>query len=724
MLPERVARLALAALIHDLPALVQQAGSAPPELQRVLALAAVADAAEHTLVRQAAAYAMPRSGAEPVLGRRLQPIFGLVGASAGTPPALTLPFSSLPAADQSHDRLFPTAAPGQRSLAEHLAAMLKALGQIAAEVDLANFEHSYAHLLAWLQRYGRCLPAHGDELPLCDHARLTSAIAACLAYAGADARLCLIGGALASTPGGQRQPVQLCGRGLYLAALADSFAYQLADRLGLPCGNVIMAAGRRWYVLAPAGPATAAAVAELRTELDVWLHHELAGAVTLGLAQAEFALEQLWPGSAEQAGFGALVGGLNHALEAQLLAGARGALAAADGWDEAAFVLRAHSFAGRRPCTECGRLPAGAEAGMCPACARDMALGGQLAQLGYLAHYRPDAAAGGIAAGRGWAFRALAAADLASAGVPYLVLKLNDPRIAELAGLPGGYKPLALYTPPDGDAEPGLAATRARARPLLGSLRVNVDHAGALLAHGLGRAAGGHDGAVQIAALSRELDLFFASWLRHTLAKPAYQNFSTLDADGDNLLIIGPWGQAAPLALEIRAQFSRFVGHHPDITLSAGVLIAQPTYPLARAACDAGRQLDQAKAQRWGTPARTGDHLSMLGDTVHWSIAPLIFNEISTLHKHSGLLTGSLLRDLIEYGNLYRLWRDEQRVEGLRYKAMFAYNIARTLRRGDAEIYRWADELIQSLHGRVDSLAIRHLGLIATYSLLMRRSDQ
>ncbi|MFN8566676.1 MAG: hypothetical protein U0Z44_03960 [Kouleothrix sp.] len=408
MLPERVARLALAALIHDLPALVQQAGSAPPELQRVLALAAVADAAEHTLVRQAAAYAMPRSGAEPVLGRRLQPIFGLVGASAGTPPALTLPFSSLPAADQSHDRLFPTAAPGQRSLAEHLAAMLKALGQIAAEVDLANFEHSYAHLLAWLQRYGRCLPAHGDELPLCDHARLTSAIAACLAYAGADARLCLIGGALASTPGGQRQPVQLCGRGLYLAALADSFAYQLADRLGLPCGNVIMAAGRRWYVLAPAGPATAAAVAELRTELDVWLHHELAGAVTLGLAQAEFALEQLWPGSAEQAGFGALVGGLNHALEAQLLAGARGALAAADGWDEAAFVLRVHSFAGRRPCTECGRLPAGAEAGMCPACARDMALGGQLAQLGYLAHYRPDAAAGGIAAGRGWAFRALA----------------------------------------------------------------------------------------------------------------------------------------------------------------------------------------------------------------------------------------------------------------------------------------------------------------------------
>jgi hypothetical protein len=86
-------------------------------------------------------------------------------------------------------------------------------------------------------------------------------------------------------------------------------------------------------------------------------------------------------------------------------------------------------------------------------------------------------------------------------------------------------------------------------------------------------------------------------------------------------------------------------------------------------------------------------------------------------------LTSAFLYDLVEYGQLYQRWQAGQ-VEGVRYKAMFAYNIARNLRRGNPELYRWADELLQALtrrNGRPANLTMQHLGLIATYLLFTRR---
>ncbi len=84
-------------------------------------------------------------------------------------------------------------------------------------------------------------------------------------------------------------------------------------------------------------------------------------------------------------------------------------------------------------------------------------------------------------------------------------------------------------------------------------------------------------------------------------------------------------------------------------------------------------------------------------------------------------LTSAFLYDLIEYGRLYRLWAKERKIEGLRYKALFAYNIARNLRKGDEELHRWADMLLQSLHGNGTNVTMQHLALIATYLLFTKR---
>ena len=142
------------------------------------------------------------------------------------------------------------------------------------------------------------------------------------------------------------------------------------------------------------------------------------------------------------------------------------------------------------------------------------------------------------------------------------------------------------------------------------------------------------------------------------------------------------------------------------------------------------QQLDQLLAQAQLRPwhdatgqRHVGDQLSLLGDTFRWADAPQLFNEVALLEQHGQFISSALLRNLVEYGRLQRLWRDEGRTEGLRYKALFVYSLARALRRGDAELYRWADEIIRSLHGTAESMSLQHIGVIASYLLLTRREE-
>ncbi len=57
-------------------------------------------------------------------------------------------------------------------------------------------------------------------------------------------------------------------------------------------------------------------------------------------------------------------------------------------------------------------------------------------------------------------------------------------------------------------------AGQARGRPLLGYVKADVDQLGILFAQGLRRDGDSYDTAAHIAALSRELDLFFSVWGR------------------------------------------------------------------------------------------------------------------------------------------------------------------------------------------------------------------
>ena len=357
MIPEHVQRAALLGLLHDLPAVVRRYAPHARGLGGVLALALPAGPAEQALAERASAYAAAGGASAPLVHEPLRAVLAQLQAGAageawaalGAQPAVLA---------RGH-------APDEAARAAFVAAMCDALAGQAGQIELGDFAQSYPVLLAWIEQLGRSLPAHRDDLPLAAHARLASAVAACLAQG--PSALCLVGMVLVGERdyclGAAGSFGRLYARAGFVAALREALAHTLAERLQLPFGNVLGCEGERCVLLAPASAGIHAMLAALERETNQWLHEAFAGELAIGLAYA--------PLGESEASFGAGMSALGAALDVVAQQPGRGALSGADGWNEDAFVLREQRFTIHAPCAGCGRLPGSEPGGLCRHCARD-----------------------------------------------------------------------------------------------------------------------------------------------------------------------------------------------------------------------------------------------------------------------------------------------------------------------------------------------------------------
>ncbi len=755
---EALEHLALAALLWDIPGVLADAPTAiSPAAQRLLDLTRLEDQPVlAAILAQARQYAgssgQPRSG---LPDQPLRAIFGQVQISRqqSLQPSY-YPIAPLPATHASLEVLFPRSEPDMSGLAAHLQHLARELDWLGTSVDCSRFAQVYTHLLALLQRYGGCLPGGSPDGSLCDTAWLTSAIAVCLYQYHADRmpnadvqaeaqseRFCLLAGQLTgfpdylcditrTGPGGVAR--RLRARALYLQTLVDLVGQQIARRFGVPDGNLIMVTGNTFYLLLPNRDDVAMVIQELRHAIDTWLQQHCNGEIGLSLAHRSFAGEQFQASSSTRSGFGKLLNQLQQRLQREAQRRAHAVLTSGNAWDESAFLLP-HNFQATGVCAGCGKFPAAQPDTLCRQCTQDQAWGQQLPQAHYIAYYQdcPDAA---DLAARPLPFdcavRLLSADQLADAGEPYQIVQINDPQIHDLADYPARFRYLATHIPTTSDSEPltlAAIAARARGRALLGYLDAGLDDLTLLLTEGLRRDSDGYDTIARIATLSRRIDQFFSGWLQQRLGQPPagtehdYRDCYTVFSDGDACLLVGPWDRIADLACAVRDHLTQFVGDNPAITMSAGIRFAPEDYPPAQAARDTREARTQATfARNTDDPEQIGDQLTLLGDTLRWDEARQILAQIALLQPGVEHLTATLLGNLVEYGRLYRLWMDTGAVEGLHYKARFAYAIARALRKGHPAVYQWADTLLQSLHTSQPDPSMRHLELLATYLLYIR----
>ncbi|MEO6322289.1 MAG: type III-A CRISPR-associated protein Cas10/Csm1 [Polaromonas sp.] len=114
----------------------------------------------------------------------------------------------------------------------------------------------------------------------------------------------------------------------------------------------------------------------------------------------------------------------------------------------------------------------------------------------------------------------------------------------------------------------------------------------------------------KMAALSRQMNAFFAVWLP-AICKTEFPDIYTVFAGGDDFFLIGPWHSTQKLAVRMAAEFKTYVAENAGITFSAGMVMTKPGLPIHTLATQAEEALGKAK----GTDKNA---LMLYGERVRW----------------------------------------------------------------------------------------------------------
>ncbi len=765
--------VSLVALLHDVPRLlpgettrwyqtaIERLGGDGAAAARILNAFAETSAPQPddsagasllSLVVRAEGYSAPESIEFPPLVQigPLVSSFSHVRLQAGgEPPQAAVPLTPLPSTAQEMAALFPT---GQASAiadslyTDHLRALERALEDVARRAQ--TFEGLFAHTLSAVERYGWCLPAHTASVSFAEHARLTSALAACLCrqQENEDAFGLLVGdlsgiqeylyGITAIGPGGVAR--RLRARSFVIALISDVLGHRVLHSFALPLSCLLMSSGGKFYVLLPWRPDTEEICQRLQAEADRWMLQEFQGVLCANLAWIRCDGLAFAAAGEGQRGFGDVVADLMELLGQRKQRRLEYSLQENAQWQTARFVITTEYPHGE--CKSCGRFPAQAASDVCPLCEQDARLGSRLPRAACVAYYGDET--GDIKLMPGYSV-AVVDAPGKIAGMPYLVARLNEPDLQDLRAYPATFRYLANHIPRFGqcgncDAQGPICSLRdeyrsaddplffeciaahADGRAMLGYLKADVDHLGKIFAFGLKRDGGatGYDSAVQVMMLSRALDRFFSGWMESTISTK-YPFCYTVYSGGDDLLIVGPWDQAIALAVEIAQSFGRYVGANPEVTISAGIAFAKDRIPVARASEYAEDRLKEAKDGG-------RNRISLLGLKAPWEHLENALARARELRQGAQRgATSALLYNLMAFANMYQSYLGGDSLS-IRYKALLAYTVARTIGNQSPEIQAWASRLVDSVlqqrQARIS--AMDELGFVTRYLILARRQRQ
>jgi CRISPR-associated protein Csm1 len=156
------------------------------------------------------------------------------------------------------------------------------------------------------------------------------------------------------------------------------------------------------------------------------------------------------------------------------------------------------------------------------------------------------------------------------------------------------------------------------------TLKGDVDNLGKIFQQGLSRRESGEFKATdtglsfaKMAALSRQMNAFFAVWLP-AYCEEKYPNTYTVFAGGDDFFLIGPWRSIQRLATDMSREFKRFVAENPEIHFSAGMVMTKPGYPIHALSEQVENALEVAK----GYEKNTGEEknaVCLYGEVVPWA---------------------------------------------------------------------------------------------------------
>lgn len=145
----------------------------------------------------------------------------------------------------------------------------------------------------------------------------------------------------------------------------------------------------------------------------------------------------------------------------------------------------------------------------------------------------------------------------------------------------------------------------------IGVLRMDVDGLGEAFIKGVA----GSKSLITYATLSNSLDWYFSGYLNHLRNSTGYYaSVNILYSGGDDLFVVGTWESSLLFAWEVRDNFKDYVaGAKPSI--SGGLVLVNPKYPIAKAAEYSGEAESLAKLHDGGAK----DAMVIFGEAIKWS---------------------------------------------------------------------------------------------------------
>lgn len=498
--------------------------------------------------------------------------------------------------------------------------------------DNLNDWQNLSLLTLILEKFGSFISYGEENVALVDKTKTTAAVAAAIVKADGtqQTHLSIVAGDLSGiqnfiyTISSDGALKSLRARSFYLELVTEEVVAQLLTHLKLPRTNVIYAGGGNIYILAPGDEATKKTTQQVRLQFNQWLLDKFQGKVYLALDSSDnFPIQDI--GGAEFS---------THWSNATKKLAHYKARKFGDRIDELSQLTK--PYYAHTPCKVCHRddeenlKPLNDEPGAamaCSTCRTMFELGGKLFRVDAIVRSQQPSISGTQDAEDKIWFKLQKSDELDGVNICYQlysfwkqvdansdnVLLVNDWDLEHyrfrsfrncapiLLGNYGKQTNDNRFMRAEEMAEVSQGIKR------VGYLRMDVDRLGQIFAKGLNT----NPSLAKLAGLSRQMSYFFKVYL-NSLAKNRDSNIPTnikqlpnhknqdrnilfIYAGGDDLFVSGAWDEVVDFSFDIYQCFRAYTGYHPDITLSAGVSIADAKFPLYQAADESGDAESKAK---------------------------------------------------------------------------------------------------------------------------------
>lgn len=237
----------------------------------------------------------------------------------------------------------------------------------------------------------------------------------------------------------------------------------------------------------------------------------------------------------------------------------------------------------------------------------------------------------------------------------------------------------------------------------LGVLRMDVDNLGLIFQEGIPAERATLS---RYAALSRSFDYFFSGYLNTIWKETAPERSFIIYSGGDDVFIVGSWDVTIKLAKKIKEDFSAFTCLNSSFSLSGGIAILPPKYPIMKGAEESA--LEESKAKNHTCKSQTKNAISFMDMPLNWDkefhIVEQLKTELCDLLKENTLPKSFLSKLMAHHANAKI---KEHKITNYKTFWMLTYDLSRMKER-----HNKSSKINQIIENCIKEICDKSLGML------------